>query len=258
MAVVSQVAEQATAPKRLTWRNYSGYAAGDAANNLAFSMASSFLLLYYTNVLGLGAAAIGTMFLLIRFWDALADLVVGRLVDAKKPGRLGKFRPFILYFSLPLLLSSMVLFSAGIFFPNLSPTGGLIFVYILYTVMGTLYSFVNIPYGSISPAMTQVPVERARLASWRVWGSNLTILMLAFVVAPQIKQYAKDPPDYSSRCLSQPRSSWSRAWCCICSQSLPSKSRSFVRWPRRPSRKASALCSRTNRLSGCAWEALPS
>jgi glucuronide carrier protein len=194
MAVVTPTTTGVAVPKKLSLRNYAGYATGDAANNLAFSMSSLFLLLYYTNVVGVGAAALGTMFLVIRFWDAVADLVVGRLVDAKKPGRLGKFRPFILWFSLPLLLSSMALFSAQIFFPDLGATGGLIYAYIAYVVMGTLYSFVNIPYGSIAPAMTQVPVERARLASWRVWGSNLTILMLAFVVAPQIKQYAKDPP----------------------------------------------------------------
>jgi glucuronide carrier protein len=193
MAVVSPVATQAAAPKRLTWRNYSGYATGDAANNLAFAMASSFLLLYYTNVVGLEAAAIGTMFLLIRFWDALADLVAGRLVDAKKPGRLGKFRPFILWFSLPLLLSSMAMFSANIFFPGMSAGQALLYVYVTYAVMGTLYSLVNIPYGSIAPAMTQVPTERARLASWRVWGSNITILMLSFVVAPQIKRFTGNP-----------------------------------------------------------------
>ena len=193
MAVVSPVATQATVPKKLTWRNYSGYAAGDAANNLAFAMSSSFLLLYYTNVVGLQAAAIGTMFLLVRFWDALADLVAGRLVDAKKPSRLGKFRPFILWFSLPLLLSSMAIFSANTFFPAMSAAQGLLYAYITYAVMGTLYSMVNIPYGSIATAMTQVPTERATLASWRVWGSNITILMLSFVVAPQIKRFTGDP-----------------------------------------------------------------
>lgn len=193
MAVVSPVATQATVPKKLTWRNYSGYATGDAANNLAFAMSSSFLLLYYTNVVGLEAAAIGTMFLLIRFWDALADLVAGRLVDGKKPGKLGKFRPFILWFSLPLLLSSMAIFSANTFFPGMSPAQGLLYAYITYAVMGTFYSLVNIPYGSIAPAMTQVPTERATLASWRVWGSNITILMLSFVVAPQIKRFTGDP-----------------------------------------------------------------
>jgi glucuronide carrier protein len=194
MAATATAAPAATyTPKKLGWRQYSGYATGDAANNLAFAMASSFLLLYYTNVVGLGGAAIGTMFLLIRFWDAFADLFAGRLVDGKKPGRFGKFRPFIIWFSLPLLLSSMAIFSAKIFFPNLDETQALIYAYVSYAVMGTLYSLVNIPYGSIAPAMTQVPTERAKLASWRVWGSNLTILMLSFVVAPQIKKFAKDP-----------------------------------------------------------------
>src|SRR5690242_9495261 len=111
-----------SAARRLGLKEYSSYAAGDAANNLAFSMAGSFLLLYYTNVVGLEASALGTMFLLIRFWDAVADLGVGRAVDGKKPGRLGKFRPFILWFSLPLLLSSMALFSAHTFFPGMSET----------------------------------------------------------------------------------------------------------------------------------------
>jgi len=180
-------------PEKLRLTNYLGYATGDAANNLAFSMSSSFLLLYYTNVVGLEAAAIGTMFLLIRFYDAIADLVAGRLVDAKKPGRLGKFRPFILWFSLPLLLSSMAIFSANTFFPGMGATQALVYAYITYAVMGTFYSLVNIPYGSIAPAMTQVPTERAALASWRVWGSNITILMLSFVVAPQIKRFTGDP-----------------------------------------------------------------
>ncbi|MGV1004923.1 MAG: glycoside-pentoside-hexuronide (GPH):cation symporter [Candidatus Nanopelagicales bacterium] len=194
MAVTSPAAAPPATPtpKKLGWRQYSGYATGDAANNLAFAMASSFLLLYYTNVVGIGAAAIGTMFLLIRFWDALADLFAGRLVDAKKPGRYGKFRPFIMWFSLPLLLSSMAIFSAKTFFPNLNESQALIYAYISYAVMGTLYSLVNIPYGSIAPAMTQVPTERAKLANWRVWGSNITILMLSFVVAPQIKKFAGD------------------------------------------------------------------
>lgn len=67
--------------KRLGLAQYAGYAAGDAANNLAFSMSSLFLLLYYTDVAGLSAAAVGTMFLVVRFWDAVTDLFAGRMVD---------------------------------------------------------------------------------------------------------------------------------------------------------------------------------
>jgi glucuronide carrier protein len=174
----------AAATKRLGLTQYLGYASGDAANNLAFSMTSLFLLLYYTDVAGISAAAVGTMFLVVRFWDAFADLFAGRLVD-KAQTRWGKFRPFILFGSLPLLLTSVAVFSIP---SGLHGTGaGLLWAYITYAALGLLYSLVNIPYGSLAAAMTQVPTERAKLATWRVYGSNLTILMLAFVVAPQIK-----------------------------------------------------------------------
>src|SRR5439155_1177210 len=62
-----------------------------------------------------------------------------------------------------------------------------IYAFVTYIVFGFVYSLVNIPYGSLAAAMTQSTTERAKLASFRVIGSNLTILMLAFVVAPQIK-----------------------------------------------------------------------
>jgi glucuronide carrier protein len=163
---------------------YLGYASGDAANNLAFSMTSLFLLLYYTNVVGIAAAAVGTMFLLVRFFDAFADLFAGRMVDRAPSTRWGKFRPFILFGSLPLLLVNVATFSVP---GGLGSGGKLVYAYITYALLGLLYSLVNIPYGSLAAAMTQVPTERAKLATFRVIGSNLTILMLAFVVAPQIK-----------------------------------------------------------------------
>src|SRR4051812_10230523 len=173
-----------TRARPLGLAQYLGYASGDAANNLAFSMTSLFLLLYYTDVVGIAAAAVGTMFLVVRFFDAFADLFAGRLVDRAPVTRWGKFRPFILFGSLPLLLISVATFSVP---GGLGSGGKLVYAYITYALLGLLYSIVNIPYGSMASAMTQLPTERARLATFRVIGSNLTILMLAFVVAPQIK-----------------------------------------------------------------------
>ena len=167
---------------KLRLPHYLGYAAGDAGNNLAFSMASMFLLLYYTDVVGISAAAAGTLFLVVRIWDALADIVAGRLVD-RTSTRWGKFRPFLLFASPPLLLLMVAIFTV----PNFGDSGELAYAYISYALFGLAYSLVNIPYGSLATAMTQEPDERARLASFRVIGSNLTILMLAIVVAPQIE-----------------------------------------------------------------------
>ena len=159
-----------------------GYASGDAANNLAFSMTSMFLLLYYTDVVGISAAAAGTLFLVVRAWDAFADIFAGRMVD-RTMTRWGKFRPFFLFGSLPLLLLSVATFTVP---GGLGGTGKLIYAYATYALLGLAYSLVNIPYGSLASAMTQVPEERAKLASFRTVGTALTIIMLAFVVAPQI------------------------------------------------------------------------
>ncbi len=175
------------APKALRLRQYLGYASGDAANNLAFSMTTNFLLLYYTLVVGLSPVAVGTLFLLVRIFDAASDIIAGRIVDSTMT-RLGKFRPFIIFGGVPLLLLTVAIFSVP---GGLSTQGKYIYAYVTYVAFGFVYSLVNIPYGSLAAAMTQSISERARLASFRVIGSNLTILALALAVAPQI-QGSKD------------------------------------------------------------------
>jgi glucuronide carrier protein len=175
--------------KKLTLRNYLGYAAGDLANNLAFSLQALFLLIYYTNVVGLDPAAIATMFLVVRVWDAFADLAAGRLVDLTR-SRWGKFRPYLLFASLPLLLSSIALFSVPSFG---STTAKYVYAYITYALLGFLYSLTNIPYGSLSTAMTQDPVERSRLGIWRTVGPILGTFILVLVIAPQITRYRTQP-----------------------------------------------------------------
>ncbi len=169
--------------EKLGPRQYLGYAAGDAANNLSFSMVTSFLILYYTDVIGAEAAAIATLIFVVRFWDAFADLFAGQLVD-KTMTRWGKFRPFFLFGSAPLLLSSIVCFSVP---SGLSMGQKMVWAYVSYAVMGLLYSLVNIPYGSLAAAMTQVSAERAKLAAFRVVGSTATMLLIALVVSPQVQ-----------------------------------------------------------------------
>ncbi len=161
---------------------YLGYGAGDAANNLTFSMVSAFLLIYYTNVAGISAATAGTLFLVVRIWGGFTDLFAGRRVDETET-RWGKFRPYVLFGSVPLLVLLVALFSIP---GGLSPGGKIAWAYISYALFQLAYSFVNIPYGSLSAAMTQVPEDRAKLSTSRVIAASLTILLIAVVVSPQI------------------------------------------------------------------------
>jgi glucuronide carrier protein len=167
---------------KLRLAQYLGYAGGDAANNLTFSMVSAFLLIYYTDVAGISAATAGTLFLIVRIWGGVTDLIAGRRADATST-RWGKFRPYVLFGSIPLVLSLVALFSI----PNgLSDDGKVIWAFVSYGLFSLAYSFVNIPYGSLSAAMTQEPDERAKLATGRMVAASLTILAIAIVVSPQI------------------------------------------------------------------------
>ena len=177
---------------RLRLPQFLGYAAGDAANNLAFSMSSAFLLLYYTDVAGISAAAVATLFLLVRIFDAFADIFAGRVVD-KTMTRWGKFRPFFLFGAVPVLGLSVAVFSVP---AGLSSTATLVYAYLTYAALGLAYSLVNIPYGSLASAMTQRADERAKLASYRMIGTATTIIALAFVVAPQIEGSKADPAQF--------------------------------------------------------------
>ncbi|MGA7206403.1 MAG: glucuronide transporter [Specibacter sp.] len=160
-----------------------GYGAGDAANNLAFTTATMFLLLYYTDVAGIGAAAAGTLLLVVRIFDAFSDVLAGRFVDKTYHKKLGKFRPFIMFGSVPLLLLSIATFSI----PQIGHSGMLLWAYVSYTLLGLAYSFVNIPYGSLAGAMTQVSSERAKLASARTIGAVAVGSFLGIFIAPLMK-----------------------------------------------------------------------
>lgn len=157
-----------------------GYGAGDAANNLAFTTATMFLLLYYTDVAGIGAAAAGTLLLVVRIFDAFSDVIAGRFVDKTYHKKLGKFRPFIMFGSIPLLLLSVATFSI----PQIGASGMLLWAYVSYALLGLAYSFVNIPFGSLAGAMTQNSSERAKLASARTIGAVAVGSFLGIFIAP--------------------------------------------------------------------------
>src|SRR6185312_10580847 len=105
-------------PVTLPWREKIGYAVGDTASCLYWQTFSMFLMIFYTDTFGLAPAAVGTMFLISRFWDAAIDPVMGIIADRTET-RFGKFRPWILWGILPFMISGVALFLT----PTLSPGG---------------------------------------------------------------------------------------------------------------------------------------
>ncbi len=122
------------------------------------------------------------MLLLVRVFDAFADVAAGRIVDSVNT-RWGKFRPFLLFGSAPLMVFSVLVFCVP---TEWSHSGKVIYAYLTYMGLGLCYSIVNIPYGSLATAMTQQPQSRARLGAARGIAGSLTFVCLAFLIGPNI------------------------------------------------------------------------
>lgn len=151
---------------RISLREKIAYGCGDFASSMFWKLFSIFLAFFYTDVFGLSAAAVGTMFLLTRIWDAANDPIMGLICD-RTHSRWGKFRPYLLFVAVPFALVGILTFST----PDLSATGKLVYAYITYTLMMMAYTAVNVPYAALMGVMTNDPVVRTSLASWRFIGA---------------------------------------------------------------------------------------
>ncbi|WP_425307340.1 glycoside-pentoside-hexuronide (GPH):cation symporter [Ammonicoccus fulvus] len=174
-----------TAPPPSTQKLSNGrvisYALGDVANNLSFMMTSLFLMAYMTDIAGLTGAMAGTIYGVTKIWAGISDLIAGQTVDRANT-RWGRLRPWLLWGSFPLAAVLVALFSTP---ASLSPAATIAWILLLDCAFQLCYSFVNIPYGSLSAAMTQSAVDRSRLAGARSIASSITGVVLAIAVAPQ-------------------------------------------------------------------------
>lgn len=164
------------------------YSLGDVANNTTFLMTSMFFMVYMTEIVGISAAIAGTIYGVTKVWAGIADLIAGQTVD-RVDTKWGHLRPWLLWVSGPLAIVFVIMFSvpAGI------PMGAAIAWILLFDVLYQLaYSFINIPYGSLSAAMTQNPVDRSRLSGARSIASAVTGVVLAAVIAPQFDDTTAD------------------------------------------------------------------
>lgn len=168
--------------RKFGMRDKLGYLFGDFGNDFFFILVAAFLMVFYTDVFHLNPAAVGFLFLIARLWDAVADITWGRFIDTRKASKHGKFKPWILRMSFPLVISGILMF---VTIPGMSDGFYLVYAYVTYIIWGTLYSTVNIPYGSMASVITADPVERTTLSSWRTLGAQLAGLVIN-VVGPMI------------------------------------------------------------------------
>ncbi len=154
-----------------------GYMFGDFGNDFTFLLSSSFMLKFYTDVMGVSAAVVGVLMMAARFVDAVTDVTMGQIVDRSKPTKDGKFRPWLKRMCGPVAIASFLIYLSG--FADMAMGFKIAWMAITYLLWGSVfYTAVNIPYGSMASAITADPNERAQLSVWRSIGGTLANLFI--------------------------------------------------------------------------------
>ncbi len=163
------------------------YGLGDLSSNLIFSAVSTFIMYFYTDVVGIGAAVVGTLLFVSRIFDAVSDPIMGMIAD-RTTTKWGKFRPYIIFGAIPLSILAVATFSA----PDLSSQGKVVYAYASYILLMICYTIVNIPYSSLPTVMTPISAQRAQLASYRMGFAFFGLLLVSAVTLPLVKLLGGD------------------------------------------------------------------
>ena len=170
--------------EKLSIQEKIGYGLGDTAANFIFQTMVVFQLSFYTDTYGIGAAAAGTLFMVVRVWDAIFDPLMGIIADRTNT-RWGKFRPWILWSAVPFGLMGVLTFMT----PDFGPSGKLVYAYVTYILLMMVYSANNLPYSALTGVITGDIGERTSLSSYRFVCAMLGAFVVQVLALPMVKYF---------------------------------------------------------------------
>lgn len=141
-----------------------GYGFGDMASSMFWKVFSYYLPFFYANVFGLSLIDTGVLLLVTRIWDAVSDPMMGAVADRTKT-RWGKYRPYLLWVAAPFSICGILLFTT----PDWGYAARLIWAYVTYILMMTVYTGINVPYGAMLGVMTDNSQEKTVFSSFRMF-----------------------------------------------------------------------------------------
>ncbi|TQV65967.1 MFS transporter [Exilibacterium tricleocarpae] len=165
----------------LSIREKVAYGLGDTASNIIFQTVMLFLTYFYTDIFGISPAIVGTMFLVVRIFDAVTDPLMGGIADRTET-RWGKFRPYLLWLALPFGLISVLAFTT----PDLSERGKVIYAFVTYSLLMLAYTAINIPYSALGGVLTARAEERVSVQSYRFVFGMLGGLLVTACTLPLV------------------------------------------------------------------------
>lgn len=178
------------AQKPFGWSDRIGYMFGDFGCNMSFAFINSYLMLFFVTCMGIDPSVYAILILVVKIFDAINDPIIGSMVDASHPKKGGKFKTWIKWASIPLLLSSVALF---IFVPQIPMVWKIIMFLVLYCIWSISYTAVNVPYGSMQSVITRSPKERTSLSTWRSIGGLLAQIPIMIILPLVMYDEAKNP-----------------------------------------------------------------
>ena len=155
---------------------------GDVGCNFSWMFVGNFLMIFYTDVFGIGMSAVAALMLFSRFWDAINDPIVGGLTD-RTHTKWERYRPWLL---VAAPLTALVLMATFWAHPNWSYTAKIIYMCVTYCILVFGYTCVNIPYGTLCGAMTQNIEERAQINTFRSVSAMIAIGVINIITLPLI------------------------------------------------------------------------
>ena len=162
------------------------YGLGDTASNIIFQTVMMFLLIFYTDVVGLSPAVVGTLFLVVRIFDAVTDPLMGAITD-RTQSRWGQFRPYLLWLAVPFGIISILAFTT----PDLSDSDKVIYAFVTYTLLMIAYTAINIPYCALGGVITADPKERVSVQSYRFVFAMIGGLIVASGTMPLVEYFGQ-------------------------------------------------------------------
>lgn len=141
-----------------------GYGFGDMASSMFWKIFSYYLPFFYAHIFGIGLEHAAVLFLITRIWDAVSDPMMGIIADRTNT-RWGKYRPYVLWFAVPFAVCGVLLFTT----PDFSQGGKLVWAYVTYILMMTVYTGINVPYGAMLGVITPSSAEKTVFSSYRMF-----------------------------------------------------------------------------------------
>ncbi len=166
---------------KLSLKEKLSYGLSDTAYNLVFTVVSTYLMFYYTDVAGLSLESVGLLFLIVRVLDAFASPIFGILID-RTNSKYGKARPWFLWLAIPFGIITVLSFAVGYFDDSYK----LAYAYITYILLNIIFAGINVPISAMLPSLTTNPLERSSTNMFRNIGGQIGVLVSGVVALPLV------------------------------------------------------------------------